>query len=97
MKKTNFENACENFKKSKDELLKNESFENVVKHSMNALYKLEAQILEDGGVVNFHIPSCKWNIEQAIINRDSSHNMRSSAFEYVENLQERMMKGSGLG
>lgn len=37
---------------------------------------------------NLHTPAYKWNVEQAIINRESGKSMLSAALEYVENLTE---------
>ena len=68
----------------------------IVNHNMALLRKMEAQILEDGGECNFHIPAYRWNIEQAIINRNGEGTMASAAYKYTESMQEQMLNESGL-
>lgn len=73
-----------------------EDMQSIVNHNMALLRKAEAQILEDGGDCSYHIPAYRWNIEQAIINRNGEGTMASAAYKYTEALQEQMFSESGL-
>lgn len=70
--------------------------QSIVNHNMALLRKMEAQIIEDGGICNHHMPSYRWAIEQAIINRNGEGTMASAAYRYTESAQEQMLNESGL-
>ena len=63
-----------------------ESFSQAVSKAYWSLRADEAATIFSGEEYPLHVPSYKWNIEQAIINRDSSKTMLQAALEYVENL-----------
>ena len=68
---------------------KQNDFNAIVNLAMHNLYEAEAMdFFANQGKYNLHTPFYKWNVEQAIINRDYSKTMLTAALEYVENLTE---------
>lgn len=68
---------------------KRDDFNKIVNLAMHNLYEREAMdFFANEGKYNLHTPAYRWNIEQAIINRNDSKTMLSAALEYVENLLE---------
>ena len=53
-------------------------------------------MIENGYEFPISIDSCKWAIEQAIINRNSNESMMSAAIRYVESVEQRAEEFNGL-
>lgn len=68
---------------------KRDDFNSIVNLAMHNLQESEAMdFFANQKKYNLYTPAYRWNIEQAIINRDSSKSMLTAALEYVENLIE---------
>ena len=62
-------------------------FNQCVQRGMDLISNREEQTLEEGGTWNIDTKSCKWAIEQAIINRESDETMMSAVICYVEKIE----------
>lgn len=61
-----------------------DDFTNAVDQAVWRLRHDEAVTIFNGEDYHLNVDSIRWNIEQAIINRDSGKTMHQAAFEYVE-------------
>lgn len=66
------------------------NFTSIVNHAMQLLKNREKQMLSEKYIINIDINTCKWAIEQAIINRSSNKNMIEAALEYVEKIEHQL-------
>ena len=62
-------------------------FQSCAQRAMLLIKNREAQMIEEGYEWPFNTESCKWAVEQAIINRSSDINMMQAAIEYVESVE----------
>jgi hypothetical protein len=64
-------------------------FNSCVVRGMSLLKNFKNQLIEDGYEFNTCINSCRWAIEQKIINRNSDTTMMSAVIEFVEMIESR--------
>lgn len=55
--------------------------------AMLQIRKFKAQIIEEGYEFHINVDSCRWAIEQAIINRSSEKSMMHAAYDYVSKVE----------
>ena len=79
-----------------DKKFDKENFNHCVNRALLLIKNREAQMTEDGYEFPISIDSCKWSIEQAIINRNHNESMMSSAIKYVESVEKRAEELNGL-
>ena len=72
------------------------SFADCVTRAMLLIRNREAQMIEEGYEWPINTESCKWAVEQAIINRDSNESMMCAANRYVETVEYRAESFNGL-
>lgn len=68
------------------EFTDHEDFNHAVAKAYWSLRKDEAATVLSGGEYPLYTPAYRWNIEQAIINRNPEKTMLQASIEYVENL-----------
>lgn len=79
-----------------DKKFDKENFNHCVHRALLLIKNREAQMIENGYEFPISIDSCKWAIEQAIINRNSNESMMSAAIRYVESVEQRAEEFNGL-
>lgn len=79
-----------------DKTFDSSDFRSCVKRAMLLIRNREAQMIEEGYQFPISVDSCKWAVEQEIINRDSSESMMSAAIRYVESVEYRAEQFNGL-
>jgi len=72
-----------------------EDFKSCVNRAMQLIKNREAQIIEEGYEFPISVDSCRWAIEQAIINR-KNESMMAAAIRYVESVEFRVEQFNGL-
>ena len=73
----------------KQSVLNPENFASCVNRAMFLIEAYEAQIKSEGYEWNVHTSSCRWAVEQAIINRNGG-TMMAAANAFVESIEERV-------
>lgn len=72
------------------------NFWSCVNRSMLLIKNRENQIKEMGLDWNINTESCRWAVEQAIINRRSDETMMSAAIKYVESVEYSVEEFNGI-
>ncbi len=78
-------NELINFDKSFDSY----NSKSCVTRAMLLIKNRQAQMIENGYEWPIDTESCKWSVEQAIINRSENKSMMQAAIEYVESIEYR--------
>ena len=73
-----------------------EDFQSCVNRGMFLLKNREEQAEADGYEWIVNTESCRWAIEQAIINRASESTMMSAVIEYVEKIELQFEQANAL-
>lgn len=79
-----------------DKSFDSNDFHSCVNRAMLLIKNREAQMIEEGYEFPISVDSCRWAIEQAIINRNSGDSMMSAAIKYVESVEYRAEQFNGL-
>ncbi|MDC8446089.1 MAG: hypothetical protein LV471_09225 [Nitrosomonas sp.] len=72
------------------------NFQHCVNRAISLIKNREAQMIEEGHEWPINTESCRWALEQAIINRSSNESMMEAAIKYVESVEYRAEQFSGL-
>jgi len=67
-----------------------------IDRAMLLIRNRESQMVEEGYEWPMATDTCRWAIEQAIINRSSGMGMMQSAIEYVESIERRAEIFNGI-
>lgn len=73
-----------------------ENFSFCVAMALCQIENLKAQLLEEGYEYMFDTSSCRWAIEQKIINRNAGETMMGVAYKYVEYVENIVLSHNGL-
>jgi hypothetical protein len=79
-----------------DKTFDSSSFASCVQRAMLLIKNREAQMIEEGYEWHINTETCRWAIEQAIINRPSGQAMMAAAIEYVESVERRAEAFNGI-
>lgn len=63
------------------------NFISCVNRALHLIQKLKLELEEEGFIMPVDIKSCRWAIEQAIINRNPGEPMMCGAIRYVEKVE----------
>lgn len=79
-----------------DKTFDSENFSACVQRAMLLIKNRESQMIEQGHDWPINTESCRWAIEQAIINRTPGQSMMESAVSYVESVEYRAEQFNGI-
>lgn len=79
-----------------DKTFNKDDFSSCVNRAMLLIRNREAQMRDEGYEWTINTESCKWAIEQAIINRHSGVTMMAAAIKYVESVEYRAESFNGI-
>lgn len=79
-----------------DKTFNKDDFSSCVNRAMLLIKNREAQMKEEGHEWPIDTSSCRWAIEQAIINRKSDETMMTAAIKYVESVEARAEAYNGI-
>jgi hypothetical protein len=79
-----------------DKTFDSSDFSSCVQRAILLIKNRESQMIEEGYEWPINTESCRWAIEQAIINRSSSKTMMDAAIDYVESIEYSAEKFNGI-
>jgi len=72
-------------------------FNEVISKAIEMISTYKAEMTQDPEYIwSIDIDSCRWAVEQAIINRNPSKSMLAAAIEYVESVERRADSFNGI-
>lgn len=74
----------------------NNDFNNVVSRAMDMIRAREKQMIREGYEWPIVTETCRWRIEQVIINRSHKMGMMEAAIEYVESIEKQAEDFNGI-
>lgn len=72
------------------------NFQDCVSRAMLMISNRKMQMAEEGYEWPINTASCRWSVEQAIINRKHGETMMSAAIRYVESVEYRAEEFNGI-
>lgn len=72
------------------------NFQDCVGRAMLMISNRKMQMIEEGYEWPINTVSCRWSVEQAIINRKPGETMMSAAIRYVESVEYRAEEFNGI-
>lgn len=79
-----------------DKTFDSSDFSACVTRAMLLIKNREAQMIDEGYEWPINTQSCRWSIEQAIINRAGGESMMTAALKYVESVEYRANEFNGI-
>ena len=68
----------------------------IVNAAMNMIRSYKDSIIESGHEFQIDVSSCRWAVEQAILNRDPEITPLAAATEYVRSVEYRVKQFNGI-